>query len=452
MPVELNGLVTDSYSCRQDWRLYILAKYSTTALISRHARMTPKRNPRKSKSSPKKTAGKSTGAEKHDESLEEDLNHTRHKPTLALQQSILDVFKDAFSKCFNDTLLNLIQQAKGHLFDRDFEKAFGSKPLLEAYALRWSPGRALAYLDLVYGLPQILTLLPNVSCGNAMPLQPREAPSPLDSTSHTDTCHEEMTSASLKTAQKFTPSPTTFACFGAGAGAEIMAFAGYLRCLLGSELTENSGGPEDPSRTWILKVVDMADWSIVIGNLHAGATTVPPLFRYAASNISNQHGPFVDPKHFFVEFEQQDILCMEAEHLSNTLRDSTLITLFFTLNELYNVSMSKTTNFLLNLTFLTQPGTLLLVVDSPGSYSAVRLGSSPGVGSNGAEKRYPMNWLLDHTLLEASSIEHSDGAIQKSQWEKITSNDSKWFRLSGDLKYPLDLEDMRYQYHLYRRL
>ncbi|MCJ1251545.1 hypothetical protein MMC30_008780 [Trapelia coarctata] len=426
--------------------------------------MTPKSNSRKSKKSTKQTDRKSNEVEKHGESFEVDLHHALQKPAMALRQSLLDVFKDSVSDGFNDTLLKHIQHVKGYLFDRDFDKAFGSKPLLEAYSLRWSPSRALAYLDLVCGLPQISRLFRNVKDDATMPLPYGQAPLPLDSASQPDTNLEERASATLQTTQDCAPSPTIVTCLGAGAGAEIMAFAGYMRCLLDLESTDTSGGPEDPSRKVIpppeaaqtsglvLKIVDMADWSTVIGNLHAGATTSPPFSKYAASNRKNQRGAFVDPEHFFVEFERRNILCMETENMAKTLRNSPLITLFFTLNELYSVSMSKTTNFLLNLTFLTQPGTLLLVVDSPGSYSTVRVGSSPGADSKGAERRYPMTWLLDHTLLEASSIERNDEPTQKRQWEKITWNDSRWFRLSGDLKYPLDLEDMRYQYHLYKRI
>jgi 25S rRNA (uracil2843-N3)-methyltransferase len=82
-------------------------------------------------------------------------------------------------------------------------------------------------------------------------------------------------------------------------------------------------------------------------------------------------------------------------------------------------------------------GTLLLVVDSPGSYSTVSL--------NGAEKKYPMQWLLDHTLLDEGP--KGDTAA----WSKLTEDESKWFRLDTRLRYPIELEDMRFQLHLYRR-
>ena len=57
-----------------------------------------------------------------------------------------------------------------------------------------------------------------------------------------------------------------------------------------------------------------------------------------------------------------------------------------------------------------------------------------------------MKWLVDHVLLGEG--EGKDGA----EWEKIVEDDSRWFRLPEGLSYPIALENMRYQIHLYRRL
>jgi 25S rRNA (uracil2843-N3)-methyltransferase len=113
----------------------------------------------------------------------------------------------------------------------------------------------------------------------------------------------------------------------------------------------------------------------------------------------------------------------------------------FTLNELYSTSMSKTQNLLSHITGSTRPGTFLLVVDSPGSYSTVSL--------NGTEKKYPMQWLLDYTLLGPPKKVESDSTDAK--WEKVIDESSRWFRLPEGLNYPIELENMRYQIHLYRR-
>lgn len=157
-----------------------------------------------------------------------------------------------------------------------------------------------------------------------------------------------------------------------------------------------------------------------------------------------------------------------------------MVTLMFTLNELYATSRAGAHALLLGVSAAAERGTLLLVVDSPGSYSTVRLGAG--------EKRYPMRWLLDHALLIAApgalggdeaevgpGVEQGDGSggvvgrgvrdkvedgvrgvERKKQapaaWEKVVEEESKWFRMPEGLRYPIELENMRYQMHLYRRL
>jgi 25S rRNA (uracil2843-N3)-methyltransferase len=125
------------------------------------------------------------------------------------------------------------------------------------------------------------------------------------------------------------------------------------------------------------------------------------------------------------------------------LQDVHLCTMMFTLNELFSTSITRATAFLLALTESMSSGSWLLVVDSPGSYSEVKLGK----GDDSKTKEYPMKWLLDHTLLEVAC----DG--DNSKWTKVVSDDSRWFRLNQQLlKYPIELENMRYQIHLYQRV
>ena len=67
------------------------------------------------------------------------------------------------------------------------------------------------------------------------------------------------------------------------------------------------------------------------------------------------------------------MLSSEFEPLAQKIKSSALVTLMFTLNELYKISISRTTTLLLTLTSIMEPGSLLLVVDSLGSYSTVKL-------------------------------------------------------------------------------
>ena len=107
--------------------------------------------------------------------------------------------------------------------------------------------------------------------------------------------------------------------------------------------------------------------------------------------------------------------------------------------------MSKATGLLLRMTDILPPGAALLVVDSPGSYSTLKLGQ----GKEGAaqERKYPMKFLLDHTLL----------SVTEGKWQRVHTQDSRWWRRDASrLRYDVGegagLEDMRFQVHLYQRV
>ena len=249
------------------------------------------------------------------------------------------------------------------------------------------------------------------------------------------------------------PKSSRIVCFGGGGGAELVALAACLRHLNDLESAGHHECKSSESITGIkVTIFDIADWSEVIQKLCHGVTTMPVLSKFASSKSKASAGALVDAAWFSVEFIQQDILKAKVEHLSSLLQEVNLVTIMFTLNELYSTSMSDTTNLLLSMTYLLAPSTLLLVIDSPGSYSTVSVGKTSKNFEGSGEKKYPMQWLLDHTLLEASAIGSSKLAGQERQWEKLEDCDSRWCRLRKELRYPIELEDMRYQLHLYRRL
>lgn len=338
------------------------------------------------------------------------------KIPLQLQQLLLHVFRNAFPNRFGSDLKPLLQEVKQHLYNREFTTAFGKDEYLETYAVRWSPSRALGYLKIFCDLEVHVF-----------------DPQKLEAKGGTD--------------------PWKFVCLGGGAGAEIVALAGYLKLLAQRAVGSEEGQPEDeqtPSSEaavtpttqprFVVSSIDIANWSPIIESLQRAITTAPTLSKYASAAAKESNINLLDPEIFNTISLQHDILAMTAEDLSAQLHDADLVTLMFTLNELYSTSLSQTQAFLLKLTESLRPGSLLLVVDSPGSYSAVTL--------NGAEKKYPMQWLLDHTLLALPKDRKSKAG---PQWDKVVTNESKWFRLSDDLKYPIDLENMRYQMHLYKR-
>ncbi|KUI58580.1 25S rRNA (uridine(2843)-N(3))-methyltransferase [Cytospora mali] len=311
----------------------------------------------------------------------------------AYQQKVLNVFQDTFSPVLSSgNFTAILQEVKTALFNRDFDKAFGNEEYLEAYAARWSPTRALCYAFVLDGIGLHLD--------------------ELSRTKKTDGSVEaEETEANLKVL-----------AIGGGA-AEIVAVGSFL-------------GQQPAALPCSTVLLDVGPWANVVEKLRVGVTTPPALSKYASAAVQAANSAIVSPERLTdVTFKQNDILSLTKEEVSALVGTSqpVLVTLLFTLNELFTISgIGKTTSFLLSLTGSVPAGSLLLVIDSPGSYSEATVGKE--------SKRYPMQWLLNKILLETT-----EGA-----WEKVESQNSVWFRLSQGLEYPIPLEDMRYQMHLYR--
>ncbi|KAL6235958.1 hypothetical protein BDW75DRAFT_250516 [Aspergillus navahoensis] len=338
---------------------------------------------------------------------------------------------------------SLIQTIKSHLYNRDFDSAFADadEKLLRAYALRWSAARALGYAGLFKSLLKILV------------------------------------------EDDFALRPAHVVCIGGGAGAEIVALAAAWRNLIddgvisgaekeltdaleavdlndrkdyyGGETTNNTPSQEqifqksESSPGLSITAVDIADWSTVVKRL--SSTILSPKVTGSKSHRAPLFPihPSEDralSHHFHVDFKRLDVLTLSDSDLASLFHSAqtNMVTLMFTLNELFSTSMSKATSFLLRTTDLLAGGTILLVVDSPGSYSTLKLNKSTGEQQ---ERRYPMKFLLDHTLL----------SVAREKWEKLYSQDSRWWRrdvsrLWYDAGEGVGLEDMRFQIHVYRRL
>lgn len=306
---------------------------------------------------------------------------------------------------------------KQHLFNRDFLQAFGAQENLEAYVVRWSPSRALAYREV------FLEICPEIR-----------------SVFDLNTRREE---------------PVEVVCIGGGAGAEVVAIAAVVKSLLWDDSRKDEGNeapsegstielppkeleeatssleitppftadaeiskPTPNAQSLHLTAIDIANWTPIIKTLSTALTT-PASPRYPS---------FISPSAFSVTFHHHDILTPSVSPLVSP--STSLITLLFTTNELYTQSRASTTQFLLSLKENTRAGCLLLVLESAGSYSTVQV--------NG--KTFPMGMLLDHTLL-AGDV-----------WEKLVGEEAKWYRLPEGLRYPIELENMRYFVRVYRRV
>lgn len=362
-----------------------------------------------------------------------------HVLPVELEQLMINVFRTTFPASNDfEALKPTLQEIKDALFQRDFDRAFGRADFLEAYAIRWSPSRALGYAQLMAWI-----------------------------------CEERADDACIHRllgGDDEQQKPAKVVCFGGGA-AEIMAFSGLLRHLRPSDAAGKPDPPSedvsndlqalsisetDSSTTLLdLHLIDTADWASVLSKLHACLETRPTLSKYASAAARATNASLLSPGAVKHTFTRTDVLGCSTEDLRAAIGpDPALLTLLFTLNELYTASMPRTTAFLLKLTEAAPKGSLLLVVDSPGSYSETAVGSA----KEGEEKKkYPMSWLMDYALApkpkKKTDDDDENGDEQSTdEWQKVTSEDSVWYRLDEDLEYPVSLENMRFQVHAFKRV
>ncbi|KAI0144048.1 hypothetical protein F4776DRAFT_454965 [Hypoxylon sp. NC0597] len=364
---------------------------------------------------PSARAGKSVAATG---AIEQQATDTLSAAEIKAQQRLLNIFNDTFREVLGDeNFATTLQKVKQALYNRDFEAAFGSEQYLEVYAARWSPARALCYSRI---LNQI-----------ADDLHPLLLATPTATAAWAESDEDEVERGRLSPTvdlEEGTTSSSTLRMLAiGGAAAEIVAFGDYLH-------GAGHGVVGD------LTLLDTGPWGEVVRKLHTGLTTPPSLSKYASAAAKAANAALIEPAtRLRSTFVQQDVLQLDSNSLSKLLGQTPLlVTMLFTLNELYTSGGIKmTTAFLRNLTVTIPAGSLLLVVDSPGSYSEAAVGKEA--------KKYPMQWLLDHTLLQTDKL-----PLEGCTWEKLNSHDSIWFRLVEGLRYPIELQDMRYQMHLYR--
>ncbi|KAK0719753.1 hypothetical protein B0H67DRAFT_599409 [Lasiosphaeris hirsuta] len=351
--------------------------------------------------------GRNRGSRRGTVSVLEEAKRTRIQ-----QQLIVDVFKNAFSTALSSkTFTSTLQTVKQALFERDFARAFGEDEYLAVYAARYSPTRALCYASVLNNIWEHLADI-------CLPSPPASSTALSENT--------ETQSPVLK-----------ILSFGGGA-AELVAFAAFL----------NQRQHGSPPLAGSINNLDSAAWGPVITLLEMTLTTGSPSLPDPDPNTTEPPSPstaaaavpLIPASHLTSIFTLQDALTLSRSDLAALLGPSPLlVTLLFTLNELFSSSgLGKTTKFLLDLTAAVPIGSLLLVVDSPGSYSETTLGKNA--------KKYPMQWLLDRIVLTGTRADPVAG----KRWDKLESDDSLWFRLADGLDYPIPLENMRYQMHLYQ--
>jgi 25S rRNA (uracil2843-N3)-methyltransferase len=334
-----------------------------------------------------------------------------------LQQLILDIFRVTFpaSQEFAD-LKPLLSQINEALLQGSYETAFRTEESREGYAIRWSPSHALVHANV---LEQV--------CDK-----------------HGDSLWVEQLLGDGGDA------PVKVLCFGGGA-ADVMAMAGLLRHrradAAGKLSAASSPLSPPPSPLLDLHLIDAADWSGVVSKLTAGLATPPKLSKYASAAARARNVSFLSPQALRTRCTQTQVLDLTQEDLRSIIDpDVTLVTLLFTINDLYTTSIRRTTSFLLKLSAAVSKGCLLLVVDAHNASS-----TADGIEDAQAEA-YPISWLLDKALLPNKAIVE-DALVRNWEWEKMIGDTNRLFKFpEKGLSYPGGLENLKMQLHLFRRV
>ncbi|KAK3955326.1 hypothetical protein QBC32DRAFT_333649 [Pseudoneurospora amorphoporcata] len=393
------------------------------------------------------------------------------------QQIILNIFRDTFSDVlFSDTFTSTLQAVKQALYEREFAKAFGDPEYLAVYAARWSPTRALCYSSILGGIRKHLDGViveeeeevqnEEVASSEKTTTEETETTTKDEATEEEDSLTSQTANLSLSPSQKTTTTvvPKLNILSIGGGPAELVALGSFL-----SQQTTTPSSQSSPILRGSITLLDSAPYGPLLTLLERSLTVTPPISKYASAAAKAANVPLLSPSsRISSQFIQRDALELGKEGFTSVLGDMqqqkgkdvpvpvpvpVLATLLFTLNELFTCSgIGLTTKFLLDLTASLSVGSLLLVVDSPGSYSETAVGKDKD-----ASKKYPMAWLLDRVLLAADpKTGKATAVVEGRKWKKLETRKSSWFRLAegrgGEpgLDYPIGLENMRYQLHLYR--
>ena len=310
-------------------------------------------------------------------------------------QAILTVIHRALRETVESPeFLPTVQRLKSLLYQRKWLEVFGDEGLLEAYAGRWVPSRALCFRELFVCLRPVRDLFT---------LRTREGEGEGEGE---DEDEDDTVSGS-----------TEILSLGGGAGSELLAFAAVIQAC---HTQSRYGKGKAPARiSWT--GIDMGAWQPTLEKLEKALQAewdLAPLLK--------------------TEYIRSNLLDPADSSLSNILTRSQprLITLLFTLTELLAQSRSQTISVLHLITKLTTPGTLLLVIDSASDISEFE------VGSEG--RKWPVWMILDAVL----------GAGGGEKWETVRSEDTTWYRLSEGVgaAWAAKLENTRYWMRLHRRL
>lgn len=180
---------------------------------------------------------------------------------------------------------------------------------------------------------------------------------------------------------------------GGGAGGELVAWSALLAT--------------DEAKKLNLTIVDYADWTDVMESLQ--------------QSVRLEWG--LTDQSLLLQTRIQSILTpSDDDHFSKYH----LISFMFVMNELFvDGKRVEAMAMIQRLAAEMSSGALLLLVESAGSFSHVQI----------ATRSYMVYQLLDGL----------------KDFDIVEQNDAEWYRVPSNLRYPLQLENMRYLFRLYRK-
>lgn len=294
-----------------------------------------------------------------------------------------------------------LQAVKGHLYEKQYAEAFGQESYRRAYEARWVPSRAIVYRRIL-----------------------REFA-------------EELKRALFDDESNFN---ATAVMIGGGAGSEFCALTSVLERMPAEAWRDPAPhGDGGRRRKLTVAVVDSADWSTTLTSQHAGLLSAFPSLEGRLA----------------VEFRKEDILSPPSTSepvpavittpLDSVLSSARLVTILFTISELFLQSRPATLSLLSRLSRTCSRGCLLLIVESA-SLSSIPIGKEGRV--------YALAPMLDLALAQDKG--RGDG--QRAQWESVETleeDEGKWYRLPQDVGAVyggVKLENTRVVMRLYRKL
>ncbi|KAJ1562812.1 hypothetical protein HK096_002320, partial [Nowakowskiella sp. JEL0078] len=209
-------------------------------------------------------------------------------------------------------------------------------------------------------------------------------------------------------------------CLGSGAGSELIGISSsllsskvHVEDISSSKLETDSSQLENfPYLT--VHIQDLADYSAILEKLTSeirGNLNISDSVLRIESSVGNV-------------LDQNNV-----DNLAALLGKAGLVTCMFLLNELFASSKASVVKLITQFVTNIKPGSLLLVVDSAGSFSNLNIG----------EREYKIYILLD----------------KLKDFEIVESSDSTWYRFKESpetASYPTKLNNMRYFIRLYRRI